>query len=170
MARQRSESERFFVYLPPSVPVPLLCFVGFYVLLTAYKFPSPSATLSTFRSHLLCLARRRPASKQPFVAHDWVNPTLDGGVFLLANSAPAERMHPLCDEGHILTMNSSNYLVSPSFVFDHRDMRTRHFSHRYWGQFLTSSTPMYSPSTGVPISSHRLICMPWLGDTNGRTL
>lgn len=65
-------------------------------------------------------------SKQPFPAQDWFNPTLDGGVFLLENGAPAERIHSLPDDGLTLQMKSSDYLISASFRLDYRGMRTLH--------------------------------------------
>lgn len=51
---------------------------------------------------------------------------LDGGVFLLDNGSPVERLHSISDEGLTLALKSSNYLVPASLGLDHRAMSTVH--------------------------------------------
>lgn len=51
---------------------------------------------------------------------------MDGGVFLLDNGIPMERIHFVCGEGLTLTMKNSHYLVSTSFGLHYRAMCTVH--------------------------------------------
>lgn len=92
------------------------------------------------RSLHLHLMRLRPPSIQPFYAHEWVNRTSDGGVFLLANGAPTERIHSISNEVLTLTVKSSHYLFSAFFAYMTAVCSRFIFPwHRSWAEPLPSS-------------------------------
>lgn len=166
MALPRSKSESSFISLTSSSPVPLLCFVDFHILLTASQYPLSSATLSHFLKSYPLSTSFPPAVETAVLRTRLGHPTFDGGVFLLDNCAPAERIHSLSADWLTLSMKSPHYLVtSPLTLACIIGLCARSMQYSILVLVQTTSAPAYFPSPGVPISSHLLISLSWVMPT-----